>query len=44
MLREGKEVIELELESVKDIVYDGTIRLKTQEEKLNETKQRIESS
>jgi hypothetical protein len=38
-LPEGVEAIEFEVESPDDVVYDGTqIRLKTQEEKLQELK------
>jgi hypothetical protein len=38
---EGVEVVELEVESPNDVIYDGTqIRLKTETEKLEEEKQR----
>jgi hypothetical protein len=38
---EGVQTVELEVETPDDIIYDGTqIRLKTQEEKLQEQKQK----
>jgi spermidine/putrescine-binding protein len=38
---EGVEYVELEVETLEDVIYDGTqIRLKTEEEKLTEEKQK----
>ena len=38
---EGVEAVELEVETPDDVIYDGTqIRLKTEEEKLTEEKQK----
>ena len=40
LIPQGVQAIELEVEDVSDVIYDGTqIRLKTAEEKLNERKQ-----